>query len=98
MSQNRERPALSFEERRWLRLLINEEARRRLREAEPDWHRCRGCGDRLSVRTPGCSSCENRWKMRRRRTRERWGNLSMPTAVRAGGYARWNGDQNSVEV
>ena len=81
---------LSYAERRWLKRLVDEEARRRLLEARPDWHRCR-CGARLSDFRSGCSGCQNRHKQRRRARRARWQSLTPPRGERAGGVARWNG-------
>jgi hypothetical protein len=84
------RRVLTAEQRRWLRTLVDETARLRLAEAQPGAHRCAGCDCRLSERTTGCASCENRHKARRRRLRARWVELASPHPTRAGGYRRWS--------
>jgi hypothetical protein len=83
---------LTFEQRHWLRRLVDLETRRRLTESQPGAHRCAGCDARLYERTPGCAHCRFRHAARRRRNRELAAELRLPDEGRANGArARWNG-------
>jgi hypothetical protein len=84
------RPVTS-EQRRWLKAFIDFITRERLAETEPysQVPRCRGCGTRLSERTPGCSHCTERHWARRRRNRLLAAEQRIPSGRSRSARARW---------
>jgi hypothetical protein len=89
------RPVLSAEQRAWLKAFLDHLARERVAETEPysQVPRCRGCGVRLSERTPGSDHCRYRHAARRRRNRQLAVELRLPDGRSRSARARWaNGD------
>jgi hypothetical protein len=88
---------LNAAQRAWLKAFIDFTARQRVRETEPysPVPRCRGCGIRLSERTPGCQACQSRHAGRRRQARRFAAELRLPSGRSRSARARWaNGDDD----
>ena len=91
---------LSFEQRAWLKAFIDFTARQRVAETDPysPVPRCRGCGIRLSERTPGCHACQSRHAGRRRQAKRFATELRLPSERSRSARARWaDGARNRTE-
>jgi hypothetical protein len=97
--QNRD-VSITAAQRDWLKRMLDELARRRLREASAGARRCR-CGAPLGERRAGCSACKSRYWARRRELNRRFRELTFPRPERQrGGLERWrrNGSSDAQDV